>query len=111
MSTHSSTFAWRIPWTEESSGLPSACMHAKSFQLCLTLLTPWTVAARLLQPWDSPGKNTGMGCHALFQGTFPAGIKSTSPASPALVSSLSLGTWEARATVYGVTKRWTQVSD
>ena len=22
-------------------------------------------------PWDSPGKNTGVGCHALFQGIFP----------------------------------------
>ena len=26
---------------------------------------------RLLCPWDSPGKNTGMGCHAHFQGIFP----------------------------------------
>ena len=26
--------------------------------------TPWTVATRLLYPWDSPGKNTGVGCHA-----------------------------------------------
>ena len=25
----------------------------------------------LLCPWDSPGKNTGMGCHALHQGIFP----------------------------------------
>ena len=24
-----------------------------------------------LCPWDSPGKNTGMGCHALLQGIFP----------------------------------------
>ena len=24
--------------------------------------------ARLLYPWDSPGKNTRMGCHALLQG-------------------------------------------
>ena len=27
--------------------------------------------ARLLCPWNSPGKNTGVGCHALFQGIFP----------------------------------------
>ena len=27
--------------------------------------------ARLLCPWDSPGKNSGMGCHALLQGIFP----------------------------------------
>ena len=27
--------------------------------------------ARLLRPWDSPGKNTGVGCHSLLQGIFP----------------------------------------
>ena len=27
--------------------------------------------ARLLCPWDSPGKNTGVGCHVFFQGIFP----------------------------------------
>ena len=26
---------------------------------------------RLLCPWDSPGKHTGVGCHALLQGIFP----------------------------------------
>ena len=26
--------------------------------------------ARLLHPWDSPGKNTGGGCHSLLQGIF-----------------------------------------
>ena len=25
----------------------------------------------LLCPWDSPGKNTGMGCHSFFEGIFP----------------------------------------
>ena len=27
--------------------------------------------ARLLCPWDSPGKNARVGCHALLQGIFP----------------------------------------
>ena len=27
--------------------------------------------ARVLCPWDSPGKNTGVGCHFLLQGIFP----------------------------------------
>ena len=27
--------------------------------------------ARLLCPWDSPGTNTGVGCHFLLQGIFP----------------------------------------
>jgi len=25
----------------------------------------------VLCPWDSPGKNTGVGCHFLLQGIFP----------------------------------------
>ena len=29
--------------------------------------TPPTVATRLLYPWDSPGKNTRVGCHFVFQ--------------------------------------------
>ena len=34
--------------------------------------TPLTVArpTRLLCLWDSPGKNTGVGCHFLLQGNF-----------------------------------------
>ena len=39
-----------------------------SIQLCVTL---WTAATRLLCSWDSPGKNTGVGCRALLQGIFP----------------------------------------
>ena len=27
--------------------------------------------SRLLSPWNSPGKNTGVGCHSLLQGIFP----------------------------------------
>ena len=27
--------------------------------------------AMLLCPWDSPGKNSGVCCHALLQGIFP----------------------------------------
>ena len=26
---------------------------------------------RFFRPWDSPGKNTGVGCHLLLQGIFP----------------------------------------
>ena len=32
--------------------------------------SPWTVAPRLLCPWNFPGKNTRMGCHFLLQGIF-----------------------------------------
>ena len=35
---------------------------------------------RLLCPWDSPGKNTGEGCHPFLQGIFPTqGSKHSSP--------------------------------
>ena len=46
-------------------------MHAKLLQLFPTLCTLWTVAANLLCPWDSPGKNTRVGCHFLLQKIFP----------------------------------------
>ena len=36
-------------------------------QSCSALCSP----ARLLCPWDSPGKNTGVGCHSCLQGIFP----------------------------------------
>ena len=36
-------------------------------QSCLTLCDPM---ARLFSPWNSPGKNTGVGNHSLLQGIF-----------------------------------------
>ena len=36
-------------------------------QLCET---PWTVTCLAISPWDSPGKNTWVGCHFLSQGFF-----------------------------------------
>ena len=35
---------------------------------------------RLLRPWDSPGKNTGVGCHFLLQGNIPTQGLNPSPA-------------------------------
>ena len=43
----------------------SAAAAAKSLQLCPTLRDP--IDGRLLRPWDSPRKNTGVGCHFLLQ--------------------------------------------
>ena len=42
---------------------------AKSLQSCLTLCDPidGSPPTRLPRPWDSPGKNTGVGCHFLLQ--------------------------------------------
>ena len=44
-------------------------MCVKLLQLCPTLYNP-KEPTRLLCPLDSPGKNTGVGCHALLQGIF-----------------------------------------
>ena len=40
---------------------------AKSRQLCPTLRPNRRQPTRLPCPWDSPGKNTGVGCHFLLQ--------------------------------------------
>ena len=53
-----------------------------------SFVTPWTVAHHVHQvPWDFSGKNTGVGCHFLFQSIFPThGLK---------CASCIAGRWEA----------------
>ena len=44
-----------------------AAAASKSLQSCLTLCNPIDGSPpRLPHPWDSPGKNTGVGCHFLL---------------------------------------------
>ena len=45
-----------------------ACLLSH-FCCVLLFATPWTVA-RQAPLWDSPGKNTGVGCYSLLQGIF-----------------------------------------
>ena len=45
-----------------------ACVAKESDTL---FCNPKDWPARLLCPWDSPGKNTGVGSHSLLQGIFP----------------------------------------
>ena len=45
-------------------------VKVKSLSCIQLFVTPWTVPARLLCPWGSPGKNTGVGCHSFLQGIF-----------------------------------------
>ena len=47
-----------------------AAAAAASLQSCLTRATPEMAPTRFPRPWDSPGKNTGVGCHFLLQATF-----------------------------------------
>ena len=45
----------------------AAAAAAKSLQLCPTLCDPIDGGPLGSPPWDSPGKNTGVGCHFLLQ--------------------------------------------
>ena len=49
-------------------------------------MTPWTVACQAPLFMDSPGKNTGVGCHVLLQGIFQTqgSNPQLTPASPEL---------------------------
>ena len=50
------------------------CISAKwkwKLLSCVWLFSmSWTIPARFLSPWSSPGKNTGVRCHFLLQGIF-----------------------------------------
>ena len=45
----------------------AAAAAAKLLQLCPTVRPHRRQPTRLPRPWDSPGKNTGVGCHFLLQ--------------------------------------------
>ena len=45
----------------------SAAAAAKLLQSCPTLCDPIDGSPPVSRPWDSPGKNTGVGCHCLLQ--------------------------------------------
>ena len=53
------------------------CVHLKKSvkvlvtQSCLTLCDPMDCSPQAPRPWESLGKNTGVGCHFLLQGIFP----------------------------------------
>ena len=78
---------------------PVEILLAKSLLLHLTLCDPVECSppgsSRLLCPWDSPGKNTGVGCYALLQGIFL-----TQGSNPGLSSALASGFFTT-STTYG----------
>ena len=50
-----------------SASLVIAAAASKSRQSCPTLCDPIDSSPPGSHPWDSPGKNTGVGCHFLLQ--------------------------------------------
>ena len=67
---------------------------------CVQLFaTLWT---SLLCPWDSPGKNTGVGCHAVLQGIFP-----TQGLNLSVLHRQTSATWETLKSMHQHThKKW-----
>ena len=60
-------FTGFFAWLPQTAVLCSALLSLSAAQSGPT---------RLFRPWYSPGKNTGMGCHALLQGIFPTQVSS-----------------------------------
>ena len=66
------TSRWLGTW-KDAQHLQLLCVLSCSVMSnCLQPLGP--LPARLLCPWDSPDKNTGMGCQAIFQGILTQGL-------------------------------------
>ena len=83
-----------LHWQEGSSPLVPPGKPTFTYVLCVfscsndvrLFATNGLQLTRLLCPWDSPGKNTRMGCRALLQGIFL-----TQESNPSLVSCI--GRW------------------
>ena len=93
-------FGWNYTFLIASvttSVIHPVCMCAKSLQPCLTLCDPMdcsTPGSSVHR--ESPGKNTGMGCHVLLQGFFLAQGLNQSLMSPALTGRFftTSATWD-----------------
>ena len=64
------TGAYYTEWSKPEEKTPIQYTAAKSLQSCPTLIDVRPhrqQPTRLRDPWDSPGKNTGVGCHFFLQ--------------------------------------------
>ena len=75
--------SWVSDRTRQVSSAAAAAA-AKSLQSCPTLRPHRWQPTRLPHPWDSPGKNTGVGCH------FPLQCRKVKSESEVAQSCLSL---------------------
>ena len=91
--------------------MAAAAAAAKSLQSCPTLCNPihrWQ-PSRLRRPWDSPGKNTGVGCHFLLQcmklrsesEVTQSGLTLSDPMDCSLPGSSIHGIFQARVLEWG----------
>ena len=86
----------------QSSGLMVPCCAVLSQSVVSnSLRPPGLQPARLLCPWDSPGKSTVVGCDFLLQGIFP-----TQGSNPYLLHfSRFFTVWATREAPYGITNK------
>ena len=66
---NSSSLWWECKWVQQLKRTVQSCLVT---QLCPSVCKPmdWTPPGSSIHG-DFPGKNTGVGCHALLQGMFP----------------------------------------
>ena len=78
--------------------------EVKVTQSCLTLLRPHV----LYNTWNSPGQNTGVGSHSLFQGVFPTqGSNPGLPHCRQILYQLSYrGIWKYLEALASHRQRW-----
>ena len=63
---------WALIISYPNSGLLSSCLCCAVLSCSVVSDSLWPhrlQLARILRPWDFPGKNTGVSCHALLQGS------------------------------------------
>ena len=62
----------------------------KSLSRVRLLATPWLQPTRLLCPWDSPGKSTGVGCHRLLRISHTSNAQNSSSQASAIREAWNL---------------------
>ena len=100
----SSRSSWPRNWTRVSciaggfftnwairEAMYSAATAAKSLQSCPTLRSHRRQPTRLRCPWDSPGKNNGVGCHFLLQCMKVKSASEVSQSCPTLRDPMDCG--------------------
>ena len=91
-------------WFFATHGMQYVCIPAaaaKLFQSCPTLRHHREKPTRFPRPWDSPGKNTGVGCHFLLQCMKVKLLSLSDPVDCSLPGSSIHGIFQARVLEWG----------
>ena len=91
------------PHPHQAHRSPTVCVSHSGMSDSLHL---WTVAHELLCPWNSPGKNSGVGSHSLLQGLFL--IQGSNPGLLSVGRFFNI--WATREAQLGLFKRSTLCS-